>query len=44
MEFIVGVIAGAIGMFLILDNNPKFAAKLSTVKEIVKQKLEDRKK
>jgi hypothetical protein len=42
--FLAGAISGAVTLFLVLDNNPKLAAKLKTVKEIVKQKIEDSKK
>ena len=42
--FIAGAVAGALVTFLVLDNNPKLAAKLKTVKNIVKQKIEDSKK
>tara|TARA_R110000737_G_C14624761_1_gene494596 strand:- start:24695 stop:24889 length:195 start_codon:yes stop_codon:yes gene_type:complete len=44
LTFLGGIIVGAIGLFLVLDNNPKLAAKLKTVKNIVKQKIEDSKK
>lgn len=43
MGFIAGVLVGSIGLFLVLDNNPKLAAKLRTVKKLVKQKIEDSK-
>ncbi len=43
MVFIAGVIVGATALFLVIDNNPKIAAKLRTVKKIVKQKIEDSK-
>jgi len=42
--FVVGLVLGALGLFLVLDNNPKLAAKLNTVKKLVKQKIEDSKK
>lgn len=41
--FIGGLLVGGIGLYLILDNNPKLAVKLKTVKNIVKQKIEDSK-
>jgi len=43
-NIILGAVLGAIALFLVLDNNPKLAAKLRTVKKIVKQKIEDSKK
>lgn len=43
MVFIGGVIIGAIGVFLVLDNNPKLASKLATVKKLVKDKIEEAK-
>lgn len=42
--FILGAFVGATALFLVIDNNPKIAAKLKTVKKIVKQKIEDSKK
>ena len=44
LAFLVGLVLGALGLFLVLDNNPELAAKLKTVKNIVKQKIEDSKK
>jgi hypothetical protein len=43
-NLIIGAVLGAVALFLVLDNNPQLAAKLRTVKKIVKQKIEDRKK
>lgn len=43
VAFLGGVIVGAIGLFLVLDNNPKLAAKLKTVKNIVKEKIDNKK-
>ena len=42
LGFIIGVITGALGLFLILDNNPKLAARLSTVKKLVKKEVEQK--
>jgi hypothetical protein len=42
MGFIAGMITGAILLFLVLDNNPKLAAKLSTVKKLVKKEVEQK--
>jgi len=42
--FFLGVLVGAVGLFLVIDNNPKIAAKLKVVKAIVKQKIEQSKK
>jgi len=43
-NIILGAVLGAIALFLVLDNNPKLAGKLKTVKKLVKQKIEDSKK
>jgi len=43
-NIILGAVLGAIATFLVLDNNPQLAAKLRTVKKIVKQKIENSKK
>lgn len=42
-NLIIGAVLGAIALFLVLDNNPKLAAKLRTVKKIVKDKIEKNK-
>ncbi len=42
IAFIVGVLVGAVGVFLVLDNKPKLAAKLATVKEIVEEKIKEK--
>jgi len=39
--FLGGLVIGAIGFWLIVDNNPAIAAKLKTVKKIVKDKIEE---
>jgi hypothetical protein len=41
-QFIIGVIAGGLGVFLVLSNNPALAAKLNSVKKIVKREIEDK--
>jgi hypothetical protein len=43
-NIILGAVLGAIALFLVLDNNPKLAAKLKTVKNIIKDKIEESKK
>lgn len=40
VEFLVGAVAGAVVLFLVLDNNPKLAAKLGSVKDIIKEKID----
>ncbi|AGH56718.1 hypothetical protein Phi19:2_gp091 [Cellulophaga phage phi19:2] len=40
--FVVGVLVGGLGLFLILDNNPKLAAKLSSVKDVVEAEIDQR--
>lgn len=40
--FIIGVFVGGIGVFLVLSNNPTLAAKLNSVKKIVKKEIEDK--
>jgi len=42
ISFILGVVVGALGLFLILDNNPKLTGRLSAVKKIVKKEIEDK--
>lgn len=42
VAFTAGVLAGVFGCFLVLDNNPKLAKKLSSVKEIVEKKIEEK--
>jgi len=42
--FVSGAIIGAVILYLVLDNNPKLAAKLKTVKNIVKAKIDNSKK
>jgi hypothetical protein len=44
IAFLAGLVVGGIGLYLILDNNPKLAAKLKTVKTVVEQKIKDSKK
>lgn len=39
--FIAGAVVGALILFLVLDNNPKLAAKLGSVKKVVKEKIEE---
>jgi uncharacterized membrane protein YgaE (UPF0421/DUF939 family) len=41
-QFVIGVIVGAVGVFLVLSNNPALAAKLNSVKKIVKKEIEDK--
>lgn len=38
-EFLAGLVVGGLGLYLILDNNPKLAAKLKVVKEVVESKI-----
>ena len=40
--FLAGVVVGGIGLYLILDNNPKLAAKLKVVKEVVEVKIKEK--
>ena len=40
--FLGGLVLGAIGFWLIVDNNPAMAAKLKTVKKIIKDEIEKR--
>lgn len=42
VAFTVGVLVGVLGCFLVLDNNPKLAKKLSSVKEVVEKKIEEK--
>ena len=41
LTFIAGLIIGGLVLYLILDNNPKLAAKLKTVKEVVEKKIKE---
>ena len=42
LTFIAGVGTGALILFLVLDNNPKLAKKLGSVKNIVEKVIEDK--
>lgn len=41
-ELIIGVVVGAVITVLVLNNNPKLAAKLKTVSDIVEKKIEEK--
>lgn len=40
IEFLTGAAVGAIALFLVLNNNPKLAAKLKGVADFVENKIE----
>lgn len=40
--FVAGAVVGAIIAVLVLNNNPKLAAKLKTVADIVEKKIEEK--
>jgi|TARA_R110000822_G_C15214308_1_gene483638 uncharacterized membrane protein YgaE (UPF0421/DUF939 family) len=41
-QFIIGILVGGLGVFLVLSNNPTLAAKLNSVKKIIKKEIEDK--
>ena len=38
--FLLGAVVGAIGFWLVVDNNEKIALTLKTVKKLVKEKID----
>lgn len=37
--FLLGVLVGGVGVWLVLDNNPKLVLKLKSVKKVLKDKI-----
>lgn len=42
VAYFLTFLAGALVLFLVLDNNPKLAKKLGSVKELLEKKIEEK--